>query len=111
MRRPCGAAVALVFGIGAGGAFGGCGLQRAVQRETVLDAARRDLHCAPSKIDVQNLGNDAYRASGCGQSAQYRLRCCLDGCTAHLGSLDGDSDRPTEGLPRPSDHEAMGDFD
>ena len=48
-----------------------------------------DLSCPPEQVDIVNLGNRTYGATGCGHKATYIVSCSEEnGCIAILNSLD-----------------------
>jgi hypothetical protein len=68
---------------------GGC----ADAEEDVRIRAANDFSCNPDKITIQDIGGDAFRAKGCGNSRVYD---CV-GSDSFRGTTTGYSCRPEKG--------------
>jgi hypothetical protein len=70
------------------------------QAELVVQRAPFDLQCSEDRIQVYDLGNNAFGAKGCGRRATYVVNCSywtIVSCTAILNTRgrppDGDGER------------------
>lgn len=54
--------------------------------QAVLKRAGFDLGCAETQVRVQEIGNQAWGASGCGRKASYVVKRFIDSCKAYMDS-------------------------